>query len=651
MNALSTRESILDSNRRLGSVCAIHPGRVLINLGAGSSRPQTMLYGSPLGTGQVGEYVLVEVDHRVILGRVTAVRLLERERLAINPSLDEPKAVDPIGEVDLLATLDQVSDELLPGIEAPPRLGSAVYAPAPALLGKLVAKQRGIEPHVRLDLGAAMALPEARIQISPERIFGRHCAILGATGGGKSYTTAKLIEEVAAANGKAILIDATGEFYTLNDLAHHVSLGVPTHGESETHLPFAALDEQDLYALFQPSGKVQGPKLREALHSLRIAHSLSNAKDPSRAGLRTALERAEILANGLVLKTDKPRKPFETAHLALRSEIEAPNAPFDVMLLAAQVIEECCFPNTKFKVGFFGGNDDSASGWCSPLVSRINAVTHGKDLRVFFSNTGQNLLDVIGAFFESSSPVLRISLASIPYSFNAREIVANAIGRQLLSYARSGAFRGKKPLVVFLDEAHNFLNRRIGEDDAVVQLDAFDQIAKEGRKHWLTVALATQRPRDLPEGVLSQMGTMIVHRLTNHTDRELVERACGDIDRASVALLPTFAPGHAAVVGVDFPFPLTVIVDQPTRRPDSSGPSYQDHWKPSGGPPPFHPKAPPKATVANNAALTTAATVGASVAAAAIAVEAKAESIAKSTSPKYVPNLELSEDDDDKIPF
>ncbi|WP_368564133.1 ATP-binding protein [Pseudoxanthomonas sp. UTMC 1351] len=650
MNNPAVRGSILDSNRRLGSVCAIYPGRVLINLGAGSARPQTMLYGSPLGTGQVGEYVLVEVDHRVILGRVTAVRLLERERLAINPSLDEPKAVDPIGEVDLLATLDQVSDELSPGIEAPPRLGSAVYAPAPALLGMLVAKQRGVQPQVCLDLGTAMALPEARIQISPERLFGRHCAILGATGGGKSYTVAKLIEEVAGANGKAILIDATGEFYTLDDLAQHVSLGASAHGESEAHLPFSALDEQDLYALFQPSGKVQGPKLREALHSLRIAHILANSTDSSRVSLRTALERAEILANGLVSKIDKPRQPFEAALLALRSEIEAPNAPFDVTLLAAQVVEECCYPNTKYKAGFFGGSDDGASGWCSPLISRINAVTHGKELRVFFSDSGDNLLDVIAEFFRSSAPVLRISLASIPYSFNAREIVANAIGRQLLSQARGGAFRNEKPVVVFLDEAHNFLNRRIGDEEAMVQLDAFDQIAKEGRKHWLTVALATQRPRDLPEGVLSQMGTMMVHRLTNHKDRELVERACGDIDRASVALLPTFAPGHAAIVGVDFPFPLTIMVDQPIRRPDSRGPSYQDHWKPGGSPPHLNTEVTPTIEEALSVAVAAAATVSAGITAATQDIKATAAHIAKSIVAPYVANLDRP-DDDDKIPF
>lgn len=577
MSALDARLSVLDANRRVGSVCAIHPSRAMVNLADASARPQTTLYGTPRGSGQVGEYVLVEVDYRVVIGRVTSVRLVERERLAINPTMGEPAPVDPIAEVDLLATLDAVSGELSPGIEASPRLGSAVYSPAPALLSALVSKQRGAQPATQLDLGAAMAMPEARIRISPERLFGRHCAILGATGGGKSFTIAKLLEEVSRCNGKAILIDATGEFYTLADTAQHVALGSPLHAEDEVYLPLSALDEQDLYALFQPSGKVQGPKLREAIFSLRIAHILDHATDAGLAAQRHAMTATGLLRDGMIQKAGQDRRPFENLTTALRAQIEAPDAPFNVALLAAQIGHECVSPNWN-KPTHFGVHDDAADGWCAPLVARIQTVTRGSELRVFFNANGEDLLGRIDRFLSSSAHVLRISLASVPYSFNAREIVANALGRWLLRRAREGAFKRGKPTVVLLDEAHNFLNRRIGEEDGSIKLDAFDQIAKEGRKHWLTIALATQRPRDLPEGVLSQMGTMLVHRLTNHRDREVVERACGDIDRTSVALLPTFAPGHAALIGVDFPFPLTVLIDKPLREPDSSGPRYQEMW-------------------------------------------------------------------------
>ena len=79
------------------------------------------------------------------------------------------------------------------------------------------------------------------------------------------------------------------------------------------------------------------------------------------------------------------------------------------------------------------------------------------------------------------------------------------------------------------------------------------------------------------------MGTLIVHRLTNDKDREVVEKASGDIDKSAAAFLPTLMPGQAAIIGVDFPIPLTVQIHKPSNEPDSKGPNYQDLWSPAKG--------------------------------------------------------------------
>ncbi len=168
----------------------------------------------------------------------------------------------------------------------------------------------------------------------------------------------------------------------------------------------------------------------------------------------------------------------------------------------------------------------------------------------------------------------------VPFAHNAREIVANALGRYLLKVGRQGRLK-TKPLFVFLDEAHQFLNKTLGDENTKYSLDSFELVAKEGRKFCLNICISTQRPRDIPEGVLSQMGTLIVHRLTNDKDREVVERASGDIDRSAAAFLPTLAPGQAIIIGVDFPIPLTVQISKPHREPDSRGPDYQCNWRSS----------------------------------------------------------------------
>jgi hypothetical protein len=74
------------------------------------------------------------------------------------------------------------------------------------------------------------------------------------------------------------------------------------------------------------------------------------------------------------------------------------------------------------------------------------------------------------------------------------------------------------------------------------------------------------------------MGTLIVHRLINDRDREVVERAAGEIDRSAAEFLPTLGPGEAIIIGVDIPVPMAIQVQAPNAKPDSQGPNYQVYW-------------------------------------------------------------------------
>src|SRR5437588_12765100 len=84
------------------------------------------------------------------------------------------------------------------------------------------------ETHVLLRLGSIDVARESAVSIRPEKLFGRHCAILGTTGGGKSWTTARIIEECLRYKAKIILLDATGEYrgFSGEHVAHY-HLGKP----------------------------------------------------------------------------------------------------------------------------------------------------------------------------------------------------------------------------------------------------------------------------------------------------------------------------------------------------------------------------------------------------------------------------------------
>ena len=419
---------------------------------------------------------------------------------------------------------------------------------------------------VMLELGTVDVAQESTISIKPERLFGRHCAILGATGGGKSWTTARVLEECLKYRSKLILIDATGEYRGFSGAyIEHCHLGQPVNMAATSapcSLPSTSFLESDFVALFEPAGKIQGPKMRAAIRSLRLAKL-----------------KPVLAPTGFIKKIDQSKGAIHAAESdpSVSAKLDDPSQSFEVKLLPIQIQHECVWPDA-FNDTSKWGKEDGNFAHCLALVARINGVLVSPAFKCVFESTDGPLTDKISNFISSDRRLLRICLSGIAHEFNAREILANVIGRYLLTKARNSAFL-ERPLVVVVDEAHNFLGRHIGAEDYTAKLDAFELIAKEGRKYGLNICLSTQRPRDITEGVLSQMGTLIVHRLTNDQDRAVVERACGEIDRSASAFLPNLRPGEAAIIGADFPIPLTIQIRKPQTRPKSDGPNFQEHWK------------------------------------------------------------------------
>lgn len=558
--------SPFDSSRYIGTVCHVRPQTIDINLPRAASATSSHYAGHSLPAGQVGEFVVIEGEEHAVLGRIIEVRLPERERLTVEMTSEHEGEVNPIGTVQLLTAIDLSSGESLNGIPLHPRISQHVYSAHPFFVKQAVESDSTDEAQ-KLQLAVFPHSPNTSVSLKPSSILGRHCAILGATGGGKSWSLAKLIEEVMRLKGKAILFDATGEFHTQAGAVTHVYLGGKA-GENDQRtfvsFPYQYLTETDLFVMFKPSAGSQAPKLREALRSLKLAH----------------LDQT-LATNGVVKKANQHRLAFEAAMRLHEASLHGVEADYDITKLAQQVTEECVFPtgSTANAATHWGSITNNDVAFCTSLLGRIEAEITSESMACIFKPTGlTSLPKVISAFLKDESKhLLRVSLEDLPFEHHARELVTNAIGRFLLRRARRGDFKSK-PLVVMLDEAHQFLDKSIGDDNNRTSLDAFGLIAKEGRKYGLTCVLATQRPRDIPEDVLSQMGMFLVHRLINEKDRSVVERACGNLDQSAARFLPSLGQGEAILVGVDSPMPLPVRIKVPTYPPESKGPDYASCW-------------------------------------------------------------------------
>jgi DNA helicase HerA-like ATPase len=551
-------KGILRPELLMGNIHTVTAYSVLVNLTDAGAPSGSYYQGSRYGKGEVGEFVIIEGQINLVLGRVIEVKKDDLSKIKH----------DALGKIQLLGSISMETLKVGPGVDSYPRLGDRVYAAPHKLVAKIpeLMDIDKVNP-ITISIGFVDLVQESPVLVKPEKLFGRHLAILGSTGGGKSWTTAKIIEECLRFSSKLILLDATGEYRNLkSDSIEHVHLTEPVNPAENSKpckLSPESFQESDFLALFEPSGKVQGPKFKEAVKSLRIA-----------------LLAPDLFPDGYIKKINQSKQNYNSAlsRQTVATNIDDPKSPFDISKIALQIEQECVYID-GYQDSAKWGKEDGNFSHCLSLITRINSIVSSPAFNcVFNKEDNDSITNLIDKFLSSKKNLLRIDLSGVSFEYKAREIISNVIGRYLLNLARHNKFHGQ-PLIVILDEAHNFLGKQIGGDDTLARLDAFELIAKEGRKFGLNICLATQRPRDITEGVLSQIGTMIVHRLTNDRDREVVERASGEIDRAASSFLPNLKPGEAVIIGNDFPIPLTIQIGMPATPPQSSGADFQTSWK------------------------------------------------------------------------
>ena len=531
-------------------------------------------FGKEFNGGLVGSFVVIEGDKCGFLGRITELSLPESERLSLNEKAFQTSDFHPTGKIEILLSFDLYNPfDVKKGLTAYPNIGAKVFVSSGELVQEYMSRfgVRSGELANTISIGSLVSSPETKVKINLQSIFGRHCAVVGTTGGGKSYTVSKLIESLTATGNKAILIDATGEYSNYANQAYCTSkiLG------DDCFFHYRNLSVSDLFVLLKPSGQVQQPILLEAIQTLKIVEiATKNNKLPV------------AVKDGVYIKIKKEKKPYIDLYNEYANEIEKEYAEFNILNLAQQLRRECVYDSDKFGEDLTHWGDIDKRKWdnSTSLFLRTETLiqsTHFKSIFVFdkTGNEETELVKILDTFFNCpDKKILRIGFDNVGFDFQAREILANAIGKYMLNKARKGDFNPSnnnknKPAVLLIDEAHQFLNKKVKDEYfESVNLDAFDSIAKECRKHGLFLCIATQMPRDIPSGTLSQMGTFIVHRLINYNDKEAVSNACSTANKSTLDFLPILGEGEAILTGVDFTMPIIMKFDEPIIKPDSSTP-------------------------------------------------------------------------------
>ncbi|MDR1553530.1 MAG: ATP-binding protein [Prevotellaceae bacterium] len=551
-------------NYFLGYVNEVTPQYIKIHFPSSVLLSKFHFDGVNYAGGNVGNFIVIEGEEYGFLAQLTELKLSDSEKKELTEKAIEHKESDfhPIGKAELLLSFSVFNPEKVEKtVSKYPSIGAKVYSCSDEQIEKYVKEfgKKDADSNVYAILGK-LTSNNAECHISLNSLFGRHCAVVGTTGGGKSWTVSKLIESITTqTSNKVILIDATGEYHTLKTKSFILG--------TDSYFPYQKLSIPDLFYLLRPTGQSQRPILLEAIRSLKIVKIQNNGQN-----------------------TYKKENQSKLAYLTLYQQniktIEDNSCNFDINYLVSQIKEECVYQSGFSDLTKWGGADNKTYDYQTSLISRITDLLNTDIFNQLLGlqtvpkkSDGTNylsIIDGIDTFLTSTTDsILRISFENIPSSFSAKEIVSNALAAYLLNKARKRDFV-ENPVVLVIDEAHQFLNKNVRDDFFEMQsLDAFDLIAKECRKYGLFLCLATQMPRDIPIGTLSQMGTFIVHRLINEKDKQSIENAASSANKNALSFLPILGEGEALLIGVDFPMSLLIKVDKPNKPPRSDTPKLK----------------------------------------------------------------------------
>ena len=475
--------------------------------------------------GNIGSHVKVMLDNRWLVGIVRTMRLAEADGDLILADIDF------LGE-GMIRPEDRRLHMFRRGVTRYPVPGSRIFPVDGEDLKQMFAADS--RPHV--EIGTVYPTKDVRAALYIDAMLGKHFALLGSTGTGKSTSTALILHRICelAPNGHIMMIDPHGEY---------------------------AEAFQDTGAIFN-------------VNNLSMPYWLMNFQEHCEVFITSQGDDrqadCDILAKCLLTARSKSRVAEGIGKLTVDSPI-----PY-LLTDLSQIIQ------TEM------GKLDKA-GTSAPymrLKTKIDEMRSDPRYTFMFSGmlVGDTMAEFIAKLFRlpgGGKPISIIDVSGVPSDIVS--VVVAMLSRMVFDYAIWSRGEEQHPVLLVCEEAHRYVpNDQMKTGQAV--RGVLERIAKEGRKYGVSLGLITQRPSDLAEGVLSQCGTIISMRLNNDRDQAFVKSAMPEGARGFLDSIPALRNREAIVCGEGVSIPIRVSFDdlEPGKRPASQDPVFSELWAREG---------------------------------------------------------------------
>jgi len=392
----------------------------------------------------------------------------------------------------------------------------------------------GVNDSNHFHIGTVFPQHVTPASIKTDNMLGKHFAVLGSTGTGKSCTVALLIHRIVERMpmGHIIILDPHNEYASaFEERGEHFDIG-------NLRLPYWMMNFEEHVEMFigrrrSVEREVEIDILRRGIYAARVEAA-------------TNIQADKITVNSPI--------PYKLSFLLQYLEnsmgkLDNPEKLTPFMRLKAKVEE--LRRDVRFSFMFSG------------LLAHDNLKNVIKDLLRFPVN---------------NRPVSTIDLSGVPSEIV--NVVVSMISRLVFDFAVWSRGENARPILLVCEEAHRYIPT---EENTVFgsSRKAIERIAKEGRKYGVSLGLVSQRPADVSESALSQCGTIFAMRMNNERDQRFVEHVMPEGSKGALEALSSLQNREALVVGEGVRAPVRVLFDklEEHKRPSGGNPSYSEDWQ------------------------------------------------------------------------
>ena len=476
--------------------------------------------------GQVGSQIKIRVGKGWLLASVRTQRQDAKTPGGIMAQIDF------LGEGDEERLTGRIHS-FRRGVTRYPIPGALIYPATSNDLRQIYAS----DGRTSVQVGTVFPTKDIRAGLYIDAMLGKHFALLGSTGTGKSTSAALILHRICehAPDGHIVMIDPHGEYS----------------------------------AAFKQTGMLFD------VSNLNMPYWLMNFEEHCEVFLTSTgndrQEDMDILSKCLLAARGKNRLAEQMGKITVDSPI-----PYLLSDLTNIIQTE------------MGKLDKATSS--APFMrirTKIDELKADPRYQFLFSGmlVGDTMAEFIAKIFRMPSrgkPISIIDVSGVPSDVTST--VVAVLSRLVFDFAIWSRDEKTRPVLLVCEEAHRYVpNEKNSDGSSVGRI--LSRIAKEGRKYGISLGLITQRPSDLAEGVLSQCGTIISMRLNNDRDQAFVKAAMPEGARGFLDSIPALRNRECIICGEGVSIPIRVAFDEleEAKRPASEDPSFSQLWNSTGG--------------------------------------------------------------------